>query len=72
MLSSGQIDWKGLTFNEYLALIPDEKEAYRFALQHGLVDTRQKCECGSLMALIGDASKASGLVFQCTAGRSVC
>jgi hypothetical protein len=55
-----------------LQLVSNERQAYQFALEHRIVDNTLTCDCGSKMALISDASRATGFVFKCTAGKSSC
>jgi hypothetical protein len=66
------INWKTLNYDEFLALIPNERVAYQFCLSSGLVDRETKCECGETMNLKIDNQKKVGKHFVCSSPKSQC
>lgn len=66
------IDWRKLTFSQFLKIIGTENDAFEFAVEAGLIDRECKCDCGRSMVIVKDASVNFGMRFVCSASRSIC
>ena len=59
-----------MNYTTFAALIPTGAAAFRFAMDHGLVDRNRQCDCGEMMIIRARTQAEALMVFLDTGGNN--
>jgi transposase-like protein len=66
------IDWKNISYDDFITVINTEQNSFKFARNVGLLDNEILCECGRIMLERKKSDRKYGRYFVCSGGKNVC
>jgi hypothetical protein len=71
-MAENSIDWKNITYDEFIALIDSDEKAFQFSRNMGLLDNRIICDCNRIMNVGKKTDRKYGYHFKCSGGKNIC